>query len=98
MILNIILMLTTFIFSYSGLSASEKITIHHNADNSTVKVKMVLGNDLGGVRVVYPYNSNKYKGNYILFKFDIKTEKALNLLKVSFNGIEVAHKKFVEIL
>ncbi|WP_024654563.1 hypothetical protein [Borrelia hispanica] len=92
MILNIILMLTTFIFSYSGLSASEKITIHHNADNSTVKVEMVLKNDLGGVRVVYPYNSNKYKGNYILFNFDIKTEKALNLLRVSFNGIEVAHK------
>ncbi|AHH07350.1 Hypothetical protein BCD_1284 (plasmid) [Borrelia crocidurae DOU] len=97
MILNIILMLTTFIFSYSRLSASEKITIHHNADNSTVNVEMVLGNDLGGVRVEYPYESNKYesnkyKGNYILFNFDIKTKKALNLLRVSFNGIEVAHK------
>ncbi|ETZ17996.1 hypothetical protein BDCR2A_01191 [Borrelia duttonii CR2A] len=92
MILNIILMLTTFVFSCSRLSASEKITIHHNVDDNTVKVEMVLGNDLGGVHVVYPYVSDKYKGNYILFNFDIKTKKALNLLRVSFNGIEVASK------
>ncbi|AHF45632.1 hypothetical protein [Borrelia parkeri] len=92
MLLNIIFILTFLIFGCSS-SSSETVEVLHNVSEGTLHTKMILKNDSGFVYMDYPNRSKKDNNKYFVLDFNIKTNKALNLLKVSFNGIELDLKE-----
>ncbi|WP_024653695.1 hypothetical protein [Borrelia persica] len=89
MLLNVILILTSLIFSCARVSSSEEVVLRHNADSGKVSLEIVLRNKMGSLTMHYPYRSDN---NYLVLNFTLKTTKPLNLLKVYFNGLEIAHK------
>ncbi|AHH04058.1 Hypothetical protein BHY_1107 (plasmid) [Borrelia nietonii YOR] len=95
MLLNVILISTFLIFSCSR-SSSEEIEVLHDVNHGNLSTKMILRNDVGSIHMSYPDRVNEdnddYNNDYLVLDFNISANKPLNLLKVSFNGIEVEHK------
>ncbi|BDU63372.1 hypothetical protein BOFE_09120 (plasmid) [Candidatus Borrelia fainii] len=96
MLLNIVFILTFLIFgcsSSSSSSSSETVEVLHNISEGTLHTKMTLKNGSGFVYMDYPNRIKKDNNKYFVLDFNIKTNRPLNLLKVSFNGIELDLKE-----
>ncbi|AHH12939.1 Hypothetical protein BHO_0002400 (plasmid) [Borrelia hermsii YBT] len=91
MLLNVILISTFLIFSCSR-SSSEEIEVLHDVNHGNLITKMILRNDVGSIHMSYPDRVNEDNNDYLVLNFNISANKPLNLLKVSFNGVEVEHK------